>query len=173
MQSYLMWQSTVRPEGLYDGHGEICNALLVISKLTTSLTNSMNFRSNFFFCSSLSSLRFPTPYYPPLLLFLQRGRKHPRWLKSQIWRRRLWECVRSQSPVSLSAACLAPLHGRFCALSAVQPGRDMHPPCPVLSSAPCSAQMSTQFTAHTKLDHFSGVLCRPRTCCFPPSLINA
>lgn len=52
----------------------------------------------------------------------------------------------------------------LCPVS-IQPHTDMHPLWPVLSFALCSAQMSTQFTAHTKLDQFSGVLCRLRTCC--------
>lgn len=37
----------------------------------------------------------------------------------------------------------------------------MHPPSSVLHSRPRSAQTSTRFTAHSKLDHFPGVWCRP------------
>lgn len=157
--------------GLYDGHGEICNAFLLTFELTTSLTNWMNFRSEFFFFSLLLSFLFTFPYtlLPSPLARSAMWQKTSTLVKSDIETEP--QSVSGPNPQSLSA-CQAPLHGCFFALSAVQPGRDMHPPCPLLSSAPCSAQMSTQFTAHTKLDHFSGVLCRPRTCCFPPSLIN-
>lgn len=130
----------------------------------------MNF--GHFFPPARTHLYVSTPYFPPLLLFLQHSRKHPQWLKSD--KETETESVSGLNPQPLwhpSTLFLCPVSStarqRYasilpCAqLSSAQ-----------LSSAPCSAQMSTQFTAHTKLDHFSGVLCRPRTCCSPPSLIN-
>lgn len=51
--------------------------------------------------------------------------------------------------LSFSAACLASLHGCLCALSAVQPGRDMHPPCPCarLQASRC-ADVHTIYCPH-------------------------
>lgn len=76
----------------------------------------------------------------------------------------------------LSAACLAPFHVCLLSLSAIQRGGEMQPPRPALaplrSRAVQQPQTSTQFTAHTKLDHVSGALCVLHTCCSPPSLIN-
>ena len=145
---------------------------MVIVRFVTLLLNVQTldqFKSDFFL---LLSLLFTFPY--TLLLFclaLPATRQKISTLvkESNIETESLRVC---QVPFHSLSACLAPLHGCFCALSAVQPSRAMPPPCPVHSSTPCSAQMSTQFTAHTKLDHFSGVLSRPCACCFPPSLIN-
>lgn len=56
------------------------------------------------------------------------------------------------------------------ASSAPQTGKSTQPSCSVLDSKPRRAQMSVQFTAHSKLDHSSGVWFRPGTCDFLPSL---
>lgn len=117
------------------------------------------------FFSALTHLYISKPYFPPFTLSATE-QKTSAVVKV---RYRVGDRVCLVSIPSLSGnspQC-------FCALSAVHSGRYASTlPCAQLCSTPCSAQMSTQFTAHTKLDHFSGVLCRPRTCCSATSLIK-
>lgn len=72
------------------------------------------------------------------------------------------ERIRAQSWVT--AVCLAPVWG----LVSTTDGQI----CSLLDSKPRCAQMSVQFTAHSKVDHSSGVWFRPGTCYFSPSLLK-